>query len=404
MKIALLNVKFSPNLGDGLLSECLERELAETIGQAEVFSIDIAGREGFRAIAPSRRGHALTILESLPRRLRALVVRAILTLLVRFRLRSHVARHLAGCDAVVVGGGNLFADADLNFPMKVGAALDAAQARQLPVAVFGVGVSRGWSALGTRLFGEGLARSRLVCAAVRDTRSQRIWADQLAGHGIRPAELVRDPGLLASRHYPHGAPSDDRRLVGLCITHPVALRYHAGEADHGDDLAPWYGDVASALVSAGYRIALFTNGSPEDRDYLVAHGPKWVRQAKGPVTITNAFATPAELVSFISGCDVIVAHRMHACIAAHSFAIPTVGLRWDEKLDSFFALAGRADYMTDPSTADGPAVANLVLRAQAAGIDREQHRKLLDDARADVARLGTALMSATGTTRRAKAA
>jgi len=29
-RIALLNVKYSPNLGDGLLSECLEAELART--------------------------------------------------------------------------------------------------------------------------------------------------------------------------------------------------------------------------------------------------------------------------------------------------------------------------------------------------------------------------------------
>ena len=44
MKIALLNVKFSPNLGDGLLSECLERELAEALPGATVVSIDLAGR------------------------------------------------------------------------------------------------------------------------------------------------------------------------------------------------------------------------------------------------------------------------------------------------------------------------------------------------------------------------
>ena len=44
MKIALLNVKFSPNLGDGLLSECLERELAHALPGVEVVAIDLAGR------------------------------------------------------------------------------------------------------------------------------------------------------------------------------------------------------------------------------------------------------------------------------------------------------------------------------------------------------------------------
>jgi polysaccharide pyruvyl transferase WcaK-like protein len=404
MRIALLNVKYSPNLGDGLLSECLERELSATLDGACVFSIDIAGRDGFRPIAPSRRGHALIVLERLPGWLRALVVRLILTVLVHWRLQPHVARRLAGCNAAVVGGGNLFADADLNFPMKIAAALRAAQARDLPVAVFGVGASRGWSAAGSRLFSGSLRQSRLTYAAVRDTRSQQIWADQLSSHGIRPAELVRDPGLLASRHYSRSPASTDRRLVGLCITHPVALRYHAGDADQVDDLAPWYSKVATALVAVGFRVALFTNGSPEDRDYLTTHGPAWVRQAKGPVTITNAFATPTEMVAFISGCDVVVAHRMHACIAAHSFGIPTVGLRWDVKLDSFFAVAGRTEYMADPAAIDGSGVANLTMRALAEGIDATRLHQLLESARADVARLGEALMAATGVAPRAEAA
>jgi polysaccharide pyruvyl transferase WcaK-like protein len=122
------------------------------------------------------------------------------------------------------------------------------------------------------------------------------------------------------------------------------------------------------------------------------------------VTITNAFATPTEMVAFISGCDVVVAHRMHACIAAHSFGIPTVGLRWDVKLDSFFAVAGRTEYMADPAAIDGSGVANLTMRALAEGIDATRLHQLLESARADVARLGEALMAATGVAPRAEAA
>ena len=41
MKIALLNVKFSPNLGDGLLCECLERELAVALPGADGVSAPV---------------------------------------------------------------------------------------------------------------------------------------------------------------------------------------------------------------------------------------------------------------------------------------------------------------------------------------------------------------------------
>ena len=103
MKIALLNVKFSPNLGDGLLSECLERELARALPGAQVVAIDLAGRSAYHGHRRSRRGRVIALLEALPRWARGYAVRVALTLLVHFRLRRHVRERLIGCDAVAAG-------------------------------------------------------------------------------------------------------------------------------------------------------------------------------------------------------------------------------------------------------------------------------------------------------------
>jgi polysaccharide pyruvyl transferase WcaK-like protein len=403
-RIALLNVKFSPNLGDGLLSECLEAELActfQTIAPGtQVFSIDLAGRRRYPAIAPSRRAAMIAVLEALPAAARRLVTRAALTALVRLRLRRHVLAGLAGCDAVVLGGGNLLTDADLNFPMKIAGALRQAARLRLPVAVYGVGANRQWSEAGRRLFGRALGAAKLAYAAVRDARSQAAWRDLLVPQGVRPAILSGDPGLLASCHFPRPPLPFDAPLAGLCVTAPIALRYHAtgpeagSAADARSALDAWYAAAARALVEAGFRVALFTNGSPEDRDYLDAMGPAWILAAKGPVTMTNPFADPAEMVGFIAACQLIVAHRMHACIAAHSFAIPTIGLRWDVKLDSFFALAGRGGYIADTASLDGPALTALARRAAAEGVDRSALEHLIASTRSDIARMAAALARA----------
>ncbi|HEY9235147.1 MAG TPA: hypothetical protein VIP08_08945, partial [Phenylobacterium sp.] len=63
MIIAVANVKFSPNLGDGLLAECLEAELAR--GGAQTLAIDIAGREAFGEGLRNRRA-ILSLLEMAP--------------------------------------------------------------------------------------------------------------------------------------------------------------------------------------------------------------------------------------------------------------------------------------------------------------------------------------------------
>ena len=110
--------------------------------------------------------------------------------------------------------------------------------------------------------------------------------------------------------------------------------------------------------------------------------------------MTNPFADPAEMVDFIAGCQLIVAHRMHACIAAHSFAIPTIGLRWDVKLDSFFALAGRGQFIADTASLDGPALTALARRAVTEGVDRPALEALIAGTRADIARMAAALARA----------
>jgi hypothetical protein len=399
-RIALLNVKYSPNLGDGLLSECLEAELARTFQTiapgTEVFSIDLAGRRAYPAIAPSRRAAVIKVLEALPAALRQMATRIALAALVQLRLRRHVRARLVGCDAVVLGGGNLLTDADLNFPMKIAGALAQAARLRLPVAVYGVGANRQWSEAGRRLFGRALGGAKLAHAAVRDARSQSAWRDLLVPQGVRPAALSGDPGLLASCHFPRPPLPFDAPLAGLCVTAPMALRYHAtgpGPAD-GTTLDAWYAAAARALVDAGFRVALFTNGSPEDRDYLAKMGPDWILAAKGPVTLTNPFADPAEMIRFIAGCQLIVAHRMHACIAAHSFAIPTIGLRWDVKLDSFFALAGRGNYIADTASLNGPALTALARQAAAEGVDRAALEDLIAGTRSDIARMAAALARA----------
>ena len=155
----------------------------------------------------------------------------------------------------------------------------------------------------------------------------------------------------------------------------------------------WYDIATRALVGAGLRVVLFTNGSPEDRAFLARHGDEWCAASvtgdsqDPPATIAQAFATPGDLVDFITGCDLIIAHRMHACILAHSFAIPAIGLKWDEKLDSFFTLAGREGFIADCADLDPVALIALTHRALATGVDRAALDKMIAGTRADVARL-----------------
>ena len=390
IRIAIFNVKYSPNLGDGLLSECLEAELRAQNESVSAYSIDLAGRTDYGP--PSRhRRTALALLHRLPGSLRRLIARSVLRRAVQSQLLPSFRDATEGADAFVVGGGNLFADADLNFPMKISAAMQVVGERGKPVCVFGVGVGADWSNEGAQLFRTALTRVSLVSAAVRDQRSRQLWQHQL-GDRVAIPDLCRDPGLLAARIYP-AEPAPSAKRVGLCLTDRVALRYH-GALSADRRLDDWLCEFSARMSHEGFMVDLFTNGSPEDRAYLDQLAPRIADACVGPVRVVPPFDRPEGLARFISGCTLVVGHRMHACIAAYSFGVPQIGLCWDPKLESFFASVDRSAYFVDPAATRALDAAAIAVRALEEGIDSDLHRKVVDEAAADVRRLYTQLLNA----------
>lgn len=402
LRVGLFNVKYSPNLGDGILSECLEAELRRAVPGSTVVSLDLAGRHAY-AKGTVFRTAVLRILERSPAPVRRGVVFALLGRALRANMRPSWRRALREMDAVVVGGGNLFVDADLNFPLKVDAALDETRQAGLPAAVFGVGVSDNWSPEGEALFRRAVAGVCLVYASVRDRRSAAIWERRLGPVGIQAPRLGHDPGLLVCEHVRR---QDRRRggrpLVGLGLTHPVALRYHAPGRYDDADVTAWFQGLVAACVRRGWHVALFTNGSSEDDRYLRRIGPALMRAFQpGLVSCVPRFGDPAELASFVSGLDLLMAHRLHANCTAYSYAVPHLGFTWDEKLENFFAMVDRSAFMCR-TTVDAPeAIAALGARAMREGIDPVRHSAVLAAARRDVDDLAAALQGALADRRQA---
>ncbi|WP_285017307.1 polysaccharide pyruvyl transferase family protein [Novosphingobium sp. fls2-241-R2A-195] len=395
VRVAILNVKYSPNLGDGIIAECLEGELRRAGPRIEPASIDLAGRTSFSTAHGRRRATALSIIERLPARLRTVMVPALLLLLVRHRFAPRWAKQLATCDSVVIGGGALFQDVDQNFPIKIAEALKLANARRLPVAIASVGVSGEWSDRGRARLAEQLQAARLLYVSVRDERSAANWQATMGREGLGTARIAPDPGLLSARHYGTPRLSGPPR-VGLCVTAPIALRLHHEGAHDDGQLESWMRAVARQLTALRREVVLFTNGSPEDRlfrDRLKAR----IGREQG-ISFAPDFAEPRELAHALSGFDCVLAHRLHACIVAYSYRVPTIGFAWDCKLRSFFELTGRGAFVVDPREASPMHVADLAVTAIEQGIEEQIHTDLLQGATSAIHALARQLASAAGRT------
>jgi polysaccharide pyruvyl transferase WcaK-like protein len=339
-KILVCAVPFSDNLGDGVIHEVLAQLLRGGDAGVTVSALDLAGRRG-HGEATLKRAVSGLLLPRLPAALRQAAV-----------LGLFGAKYLAGwrrrwrslideSDLVVVGGGQLFSDVDLNFPYKL--FLLGRLLRGKPCAVLFVGVASRWSRLGRALVRRFIADARPVAWVVRDARSRDNLAREL-GVDAAAIRVAPDPVVCLGRgdRAPRATPGS--RRVGVCVSDPGMLA-HSGtpRAAAGDD-AEAYRALVEGLVRRGVEVVLFTNGAREDGAYLAALRRRFPSLARLDAVVP---ARPEQLVAVIASCGLVVAHRMHANIIAYALGVPSIGLAWDDKVRSFFAAAGRDELVVD---------------------------------------------------------
>jgi polysaccharide pyruvyl transferase WcaK-like protein len=308
------------------------------------------------------------------------------------KLRGQWDDKVAGADAVVIGGGNLFQDDDLNFPLKIGAVLDCVSRHDRPLAVYAVGVSKHWSKPACRLFAR-LKQTRLVHLSVRDGFAQDAWSEHFPEGPS--AKIVRDPGLLVRALPTNVEPLSlaKRQLtIGLCVTDPIILQRHAGIDASSIPLSNLsvYRDLIGALLDDHHRVVLFCNGAREDQAFAERIRCSVGRHRAirpGTLNISRRPLVPVDLVRVIQSVDVVLAHRLHACIAAYALRIPHVGLGWDKKVEGFFNSVGRETYFIKDALLSPEHVALLLKAAQKEGVDALRHDVTVSEARAGISNM-----------------
>ncbi len=363
MKIAVFNVRYSPNLGDGILFMCLEGELRASGEDIHVHGYDLAGRVDYEQ-GVGKRKLAIGILDRLPFPLRQRLVALLLGNQVRHTFQPLWHEALKGADLALVGGGNLISDIDLNFPLKLEGLSRELAGVKLPWGFFAVGVADNWTSMGQRLFRKMFQRTKPEFVLVRDAQSQQIWDRKTQNTGMPSAQVCPDPAVLCFRHLPAPErPHRTRKIFGLNVIAPGEIQLHSGMGAPRNGLVPWFLELASLALADGYQVVVFSNGNPQDDDAV-----KDMEQRCKDVTPRPDFLprprTPQELAEMIANCDLLAGHRLHLHIPAFSYKIPSVGFIWDRKLVGFFESVGRQEYLMNIYDHSPQEAWTLLLRAQ----------------------------------------
>lgn len=359
MKIVIAGVMYSPNLGDGLIAECLTHRIRTQMPSAEVCWLDLAGRTDFVTPSSGIRTLVLSGLARLPLRVSEFFSERLVSRQISRHLRPLIEPTLVDASMLVVGGGQLLGDANLNFPLKLAEIANHAEATNLPMALHAVGVSENWSPRGRALFGQFLLSPQLQFLSVRDERSAESLLKHYRALGAEPPVPILvfpDPGILTNK-LEIAASSlvrTERPTIGLGIVHPAAINTHAAEkrAYGLRGARREYAGLIAALRDKGAQVYLFTNGAGEDEEMLDLVWADHV-DTEGVQRLPRA-TDPMALVASIRDFDAIASHRLHACIAANAVGTRAVGFEWDKKIDAYFALTCQQEMLlSSPADIDG---------------------------------------------------
>ncbi len=380
MKIVQFGLRYSPDLGDRVTSDCLSYGLQHLYPGAKVDTFDILNRDP----ADGGTAESETAIVDVRRYLPAWIWRRV----ARKKLAERLDKlepawraALIDADLVVVGGGLLFSDVDLDLPIRMGRLFDLLRSTKTPTAIYGVGAARNWSRKGTRLFSKAF-HTDLKLLAVRDEISRRAWVAQTPAVSIEPTSVL-DPGLLAMDCY--GPVAEKANRIGICITDPHLLSGAADSETAGaaQGARAFYTGLINALVYHGHKVTLFTSGGQQDITTMteVAADPRMAaHKNNGFLSLAQRARTPAELAKIIGSMKGIIAHRLPICIVAFSYGCPTIGLGWDQELQSFFGRAGVLQYFVEDPKATSDTLADLMDHALAHPAPALDRARMCEDA------------------------
>lgn len=335
MRILVLGLYFSNNLGDAVICDCVSAQLHEHFPSAQIDIRDFMDRSDFSAVQEIP-------VDELERRRRRSMLRRYAS---RYMHWDKQAKHenaqilksipyidgvcRQNYDFVVFAGGQVFAD---SLALYLEAFVQRFSQKRTPMF---------FNACGTGPSASRQIRKRLS-AALSDfwvkfvsSRDDVSLINQCYLAGTKTAVYVCDPALHCSEVY-QVARNSRSNIVGLGMMYTNSIPSKA--------VLKFWKRLILELEQKGVNWKIFVNGSGSDvafARYVISNLHELDRpfeQCVAPVP-----RKPLELVQLIAGFRSIISFRLHSHIIAASLDIPSVGIVWDDKLGFFFRKIGHEE-------------------------------------------------------------
>lgn len=343
-RIVIFGERYSDNLGDGVICQCMEHLVSSCAGEGTSVTVrDLSCRESYdREFQPAQNlWHKLRCKLLLAVRGNPVFQRILQKKYtqeecryINYNMIGTKHKVLSWCkenpaDVVIFAGGELFKDYFLPYITY----LTEGYGKQGAKIYFNAcGVDSQNLEYVNRRFSKVL-KNKAICALT--TRSLPQTCEKLIDK--QHYCFVPDPAICAKQVYQVGK-NTDNPCIGLGVMAIDDL------AEKKQKLLAFWSELVAELDNQGIPYRLFCNG--EKADYAFAKEVA-LETGCGEDKLLPCPEAPEELVKQISGFTGVCAFRMHASIIAYALEIPFVSFAWDQKLYDFAASVKQSSQMVD---------------------------------------------------------
>lgn len=347
IRVLLAGLMQSTNLGDGVISDCVEYLIRKVSEENKIKKVKVNTRD------------------------------------IRKDKSSAKLAAVRNSDLVIIPGGGMIKYQVENLPVALERVMSRAEHYGIPVMFNAVGVE-GYDIEdeGCRLLLDMLSRYCVKKVTSRD------YADFLNENYLRgdiKATRVADPAVWSAETYGISK-NPDSQILGLGIARAGLFEDYGTPCSKEELLELWSG-IIRILDKNNIKWKLFTNGFRKDEDFLRELAEYIGRADELEEISVPTPVTPRELAEGISQFKGIIACRMHANIIAYSMGIPCVGLVWNDKLRFFGESIGCSKQFIERDKFSPEYVTDVFFEAMEKGFDEdilEREKKSVYESIADL--------------------
>lgn len=295
IRVLMAGLMQSTNLGDGVISDCVEYLINKAAQENKIKKVRITARD------------------------------------IRKDKSSAKLAAVRNSDLMIIPGGGMIKYQVENLPYHMERVMSRAEHYGIPVMFNAVGVE-GYDSEneGCQLLLDMLSR---YCVKRITTRDFADYLNENYLKGDIKATRVADPAVWTTEAY-NISRNENSDTVGLGVARAGLFEDYGTSYSKEDLLSLWSG-IIEKLEKNNIKWKLFTNGFRKDEDFLRELAEYIGRADELEEISVPTPVTPRELAENISQFKGIIACRMHANIIAYSLDIPCVGLVWNDKLKFF---------------------------------------------------------------------